>query len=660
MARAAASAWQRSIRRRRFCRCSAAAKHCSRLPKRSSIASRAGATVIVPNPFYQIYEGAALLAGATPHCVNSLAANGFAPQWRDVGDAVWARTQLVYVCSPDNPTGRVANARRMADAVRSLRSPWLRDRFRRMLFGDLLRRSAILRSARSRRPRRSDASGFPRLVVFGSLSKRSNCPGLRSGYVAGDAALIKAFLLYRTYHGSAMSPAVAAASIAAWNDEAHVRANRALYAHKFAALAPRVDAVLTAPMPEAAFYLWANVGGDDADFARRLYAEQAVSVLPGSYLGRTRRRRQPGSRLHSHRAGRRIRRMRRSDRPARPVRAQRLDKTARPSPPAPFCRGRARPVASTEAPAPARVQSAAMATMSTSSGAGKRRVAPALAGFRGVSWQTVALILAINTGLPRSLDRRFAAVLASVHHRSVFGLSIAYWSTPPAPGSAAVRLAAGPGGRHRDRRRFHAARPGQRHTLLHAIRWSSSSRTASQFGWTAVRRLHQRRFRQPVFSAQIPRGRAPTDAAQGEAERNLLSKQAVEAQLKLMQAQVEPHFLFNTLASVQFLTETDPPQGRADARAPACLPARRAAAVALGQLDPGPGDRARAGLSVDHADAHGVAARVFRRTSRIAARGTLSADAADVGRRKRGQAWHRAQGRRRHDPHRSATGRRDA
>jgi N-succinyldiaminopimelate aminotransferase len=249
-------------------------------------ASRVGATVVVPNPFYQIYEGATLLAGATPHYVNSLAANGFAPQWRDVGDAVWARTQLVYVCSPDNPTGRVTT-----------HEDWqmlfdLSDRHGFVIASDECYSEIYCDEARPPLGALASAAalgrdGFPRLVAFGSLSKRSNCPGLRSGYVAGDAALIKAFLLYRTYHGSAMSAAVAAASIAAWNDEAHVRANRALYAQKFATLAPRVDAVLAAPLPEAAFYLWANVGGDDADFARRLYADQAVSVLPGSYLGRT-------------------------------------------------------------------------------------------------------------------------------------------------------------------------------------------------------------------------------------------------------------------------------------------------------------------------------------------------------------------------------------
>ena len=248
--------------------------------------SRVGAMVIVPNPFYQIYEGAALLAGATPHYVNSIAANAFAPQWSEVSDVVWARTQLVYVCSPDNPTGRVA-----AEAEwRTLFE--LSDRHGFVIASDECYSEIYCDEARPPLGALAAAAaqgreGFPRLVVFGSLSKRSNCPGLRSGYVAGDAALIKAFLRYRTYHGSAMSPAVASASIAAWNDETHVRANRALYAQKFSKLAPRVDEALGAPLPEAAFYLWANVAGDDADFARRLYADHAVSVLPGSYLGRT-------------------------------------------------------------------------------------------------------------------------------------------------------------------------------------------------------------------------------------------------------------------------------------------------------------------------------------------------------------------------------------
>jgi len=248
-------------------------------------ASRVGATVVVPNPFYQIYEGAALLAGASTHCVNSLVENAYAPQWDAVPEAVWARTQLLYVCSPDNPTGRVTTQDEWGRLFE------LSDRYGFVIAADECYSEIYFDEARPPLGSLGAAKalgrdGYPRLLSFGSLSKRSNAPGLRSGYVAGDAALIKAFLLYRTYHGSAMSPAVAAASIAAWGDEAHVRANRAQYADKFETLAPRVSAVCAVTRPDAAFYLWARVTDDDAGFARRLYAEEAVTVLPGSYLAR--------------------------------------------------------------------------------------------------------------------------------------------------------------------------------------------------------------------------------------------------------------------------------------------------------------------------------------------------------------------------------------
>jgi N-succinyldiaminopimelate aminotransferase len=256
-------------------------------------ASRPGATVVMPNPFYQIYEGAALLAGAEPYCVNSVAERGFAHAWRDVPDAVWARTQLVYVCSPDNPTGRVTTV----EEWRLLFE--LSDRHGFAIAADECYSEIYFDEASPPQGALAVAhalgrAGFPRLVSFGSLSKRSNAPGLRSGYVAGDAALVKAFLLYRTYHGSAMSPTVAAASVAAWNDEAHVRANRAAYAAKFAALQPRLAAALPCAMPDAAFYLWAATPGDDAEFAHRLFAEQAVTVLPGSYFARDAHGTNPG------------------------------------------------------------------------------------------------------------------------------------------------------------------------------------------------------------------------------------------------------------------------------------------------------------------------------------------------------------------------------
>jgi N-succinyldiaminopimelate aminotransferase len=240
----------------------------------------------MPNPFYQIYEGAALLGGAEPFPVNGDAARGFATPWQEVPLAVWERTQLVFVCSPDNPTGRVTSLEEWTTLFE------LSDRFGFVIAADECYSEVYFDEARA--PLGSLAAahalgreGFPRLVAFGSLSKRSNAPGLRSGYVAGDAAMVKAFLRYRTYHGSAMSPAVEAASRAAWNDEAHVRANRLQYATKFARLQPRLAAVLPCAMPDAAFYLWARTPIDDALFARRLLAEKNVAVLPGSFFGRT-------------------------------------------------------------------------------------------------------------------------------------------------------------------------------------------------------------------------------------------------------------------------------------------------------------------------------------------------------------------------------------
>jgi N-succinyldiaminopimelate aminotransferase len=256
-------------------------------------ASRPNATVVVPNPFYQIYEGATLLAGARPWYVNADASRGFAPDWESVPDEVWKHTQLLYLCSPDNPTGRVAALGEWQQLFE------LSDRHGFVIAADecyseiyfdeaqptLSALSAAVRSGRE---------DFRRLISFGSLSKRSNAPGLRSGYVAGDAALVRRFLLYRTYHGSAMSPAVAAASIAAWGDEAHVVENRRKYAQKFATLQPRVAGVLECPMPDAAFYLWARTPGDDTAFARALYAQENVVVLPGSFIAREAHGANPG------------------------------------------------------------------------------------------------------------------------------------------------------------------------------------------------------------------------------------------------------------------------------------------------------------------------------------------------------------------------------
>ncbi|MCC7038690.1 MAG: succinyldiaminopimelate transaminase [Burkholderiales bacterium] len=257
--------------------------------------AKPGATVVVPNPFYQIYEGAALLAGARIHCVNAREERGFAHDFDGVPPATWARTQLLYVCSPDNPTGRVL------DLAEWQRLFALADRYGFVIASDECYSEIHFDEARPplgalAAAQASGRVGYPRLVVFGSLSKRSNVPGLRSGYVAGDAALLARFLVYRTYHGSAMAGPVAAASIAAWNDETHVRANRAEYAAKFTALQPRVAAWLPCAMPQAAFYLWARTPIPDTEFARRLYAEENVAVLPGSYVGRTAEGVNPGER----------------------------------------------------------------------------------------------------------------------------------------------------------------------------------------------------------------------------------------------------------------------------------------------------------------------------------------------------------------------------
>ncbi|WP_102284225.1 succinyldiaminopimelate transaminase [Ottowia massiliensis] len=250
--------------------------------------TRARPTVVCPNPFYQIYEGAALLAGAEPHYVPSDAARNFAPRWDQVPEAVWQRTQLVYVCSPGNPTGAVMPL----DEWRMLFELSERHGFviasdecySEIYFDDDAPPLGGLQAAMQL------GRGWRHLVMLTSLSKRSSVPGLRSGFVAGDAQLLKSFLLYRTYHGSAMGGAVQAASAAAWGDEAHVRENRRLYRDKFAQVMPILQPVMDVRLPDASFYLWAGVppafGGDDAAFARALYAACHVTVLPGSFLAR--------------------------------------------------------------------------------------------------------------------------------------------------------------------------------------------------------------------------------------------------------------------------------------------------------------------------------------------------------------------------------------
>ena len=247
-----------------------------------------GATVVCPNPFYQIYEGATLLAGAQPHYVASDPARNFAPRWDLVPDAVWARTQLVYVCSPGNPTGAVMPLQEWKLLFE------LSDRHGFVIASDECYSEIYFQGEPPLGGLEAAAqlgrADFKRLVMLTSLSKRSNVPGMRSGFVAGDADILKAFLLYRTYHGSAMSGAVQTASIAAWSDEAHVQDNRRQYREKFAAVTPLLEPVMDVKLPDAAFYLWAGVPdawkSSDTDFARALLAQYNVTVLPGSYLAR--------------------------------------------------------------------------------------------------------------------------------------------------------------------------------------------------------------------------------------------------------------------------------------------------------------------------------------------------------------------------------------
>jgi N-succinyldiaminopimelate aminotransferase len=227
-----------------------------------------GERVVCPNPFYQIYEGAALLAGATP-------VYGPPDDWKDV--------RLLYVCSPGNPTGKVIGLedwKRLFELSDRHGVILASDECYSEVYFDQAPLGALEAAHRLNRPH------FRRLVVFSSLSKRSNAPGMRSGFVAGDAGLLRSFQLYRTYHGSAMSLAVQKASIAAWNDEEHVRENRKLYAEKFGAVLPLIRAPLQAGMPDGAFYLWMRTPIDDVEFVRRLHHEYNVLVLPGSYLGR--------------------------------------------------------------------------------------------------------------------------------------------------------------------------------------------------------------------------------------------------------------------------------------------------------------------------------------------------------------------------------------
>jgi N-succinyldiaminopimelate aminotransferase len=261
--------------------------------------AQGGPTVVSPNPFYQIYEGAALLGGARIVYANADPARNFSANWDAIDEATWATTQLLFVCSPGNPTGAVMT---LAEWQRLFE---LSDQYGFVIASDECYSEIYFREGDKAAPlgglqaaETLGRHGFKRLVMLTSLSKRSNVPGMRSGFVAGDADIINAFLLYRTYHGSAMSPAIQRASVAAWNDETHVVENRRLYREKFERVTPIVAEHLHVSLPDAGFYLWAQVPAacqapaaqegitSDAWFSRELLAQYNVTVLPGSYLAR--------------------------------------------------------------------------------------------------------------------------------------------------------------------------------------------------------------------------------------------------------------------------------------------------------------------------------------------------------------------------------------
>ena len=255
---------------------------------------RPAPVVIMPNPFYQIYEGAAYLSGAEPYFLNTTATNGYIPDFDSVPSAIWERCQLIYICSPNNPTGTVLSMTTLQRLI-ALSAQYgfviAADECYTEIYPDeAARPHGIINAALQ-----AGLPNFDRIVAFHSLSKRSNVPGLRSGFVLGDATLIEKFLLYRTYHGCAMPLPIQSASIMAWNDETHVRANRDLYRQKFAAVLKILQPVLDVQAPDAAFYLWPKTPIVDTEFARGLFAKQHVTVLPGSYLSRSAHGLDPGA-----------------------------------------------------------------------------------------------------------------------------------------------------------------------------------------------------------------------------------------------------------------------------------------------------------------------------------------------------------------------------
>jgi N-succinyldiaminopimelate aminotransferase len=256
--------------------------------------SKPDPVIICPNPFYQIYEGAALLAGATPYFLNTMPENGYAMDFSSVPEEIWRLTQLVFACSPGNPTGKVMDIEEWSRLFD------LSDKYGFIIasdecYSELYPDEHVPPLGALQVAHQLGGEDYGRLVVFNSLSKRSNVPGMRSGFVAGCESILEKFLLYRTYHGCAMNPAVQAASAAAWNDEAHVEENRRLYREKFATVTPLLQQALKVEEPDASFYLWAQTPVSDTEFAKALYRDYNVTLLPGSFLAREAHGLNPGT-----------------------------------------------------------------------------------------------------------------------------------------------------------------------------------------------------------------------------------------------------------------------------------------------------------------------------------------------------------------------------
>ncbi|HTT07224.1 MAG TPA: succinyldiaminopimelate transaminase [Gammaproteobacteria bacterium] len=257
--------------------------------------TRAAPVVVMPNPFYQIYEGAALLAGATPCFLNCTAANQYTPDLKSVPEGIWQRCQLLYLCSPGNPTGNVLNRALYEQAFA------LADQFDFIIaadecYSEIYQREEKPPAGLLQIAAQAGRTDYRRCIVFHSLSKRSSVPGLRSGFVAGDADLLEKFLRYRTYHGCALPLPTQHASCAAWSDEAHVIENRRLYRQKYDAVLPILKSALKVERPEGGFYLWPELPMDDVAFASGLLTQQNVTVLPGTYLAREAHGMNPGAR----------------------------------------------------------------------------------------------------------------------------------------------------------------------------------------------------------------------------------------------------------------------------------------------------------------------------------------------------------------------------